>query len=130
MFRQIPSAFTHFSWIMILLILGNMAELSPLHHHEEEHACLQIDGTFFYFDKTSVDDETGSEQPALHGIRIGDRHEHPICGICQMASTWLLELPAHYVGNPNSELETRLISSDAIRPISAPFHQRGPPTNS
>jgi hypothetical protein len=70
------------------MLLGNYLDQLPLlHHHEEEHACLEWDGSFYYLE---TDHSAPVSSPLrLNPIRVGDVHDHEICGLCQLLPSLL-----------------------------------------
>ncbi len=70
--------------VLVFVLLGAVAESLPqLHHHQEAHACTQIDGTFFYIE--SVDNPLRTEHGTQAvGLRHGEEHEHETCGLCHL----------------------------------------------
>lgn len=76
---------------LLLLLLVNVVEVLPSHHHhEDEHACAQVDGSFYYVDALEHHHDE-DEGPILRGMRLGDDHDHAACVLCHLLTTGLLE---------------------------------------
>ena len=74
--------------IAVLMLLGGYLENLPLlHHHEEEHACLEWDGSFFYLETEGA--APVSAPLRYLPVRIGESHDHDPCGLCQILPSLL-----------------------------------------
>ncbi len=73
--------------LVLMLLSGHALEFIPdTHAHEDGHACMQLDGSFYYIDEVAHDHDHDEEGPFLRGMRIGDNHDHPECPFCQLVS--------------------------------------------
>lgn len=76
---------------LLLLLLATFGQITPdLHHHEEEHACASVEGTFVYLTAINPDAPDHVHGPTLRGMRFGDSHEHHDCSLCHLLT---LDLP-------------------------------------
>lgn len=128
---RIPRKPAHIA-VAVLLLLGNLLETLPLlHHHEEQHACIQTGDGYFFLETAAhhLESETGGSVPYLISFRVGDYHQHALCALCQLIPSFLESSPAivvfsdpgrlgHHGGEPNARSSCRY----AHLP-------RGPPSN-
>ncbi len=116
-----------------VLLLGNMFETLPfLHHHEEQHACIQTELGNFYLEMDEHRHATEEDEsvPHLRPFRMGEHHHHDFCALC------------HYVPSLQKTARASLSFFDvgpAVHlggnPVAAAFYchahkPRGPPSSS
>jgi len=112
--------------IAVLMLLGNYLDSLPLlHHHQQEHACLEQNGSYFFL---VADPAQPSSAPLrLTPIRIGEHHEHRLCGLCQLLPS-LLDgqlLPVSYPAT--AALFVSFVDVGAVACHPGPYRPRGPP---
>ena len=109
------------------MVFGYLSEALPfLHHHEEQHVCVQVDGSWYYLEATPH----GSSSPdneILVAMHLGKGHEHEICALCQLLPSLLdvtLEETVYPGGEPFLSLHETLAHGAAVFGPNLP---RGPP---
>ncbi len=72
--------------LVLLLLSGHALEFLPdSHAHEDGHACVQMDGSYFYIHDAGHE-MSSPDEPSLRGITLGEDHEHHGCSFCHLVS--------------------------------------------
>lgn len=131
MSRTSLKRFTQAWWTLMGLMLPALLVLETLplahHHHEEEHVCVEDSGTFHEVDFTESD-RTESDHPfQVSALHVGDAHDHPVCGLCFIASKWKIEAQS---ATSFDGAEQVYVTDWALAHVSAAaltYRPRGPP---
>ena len=115
----------------MLLALGlNVLRFFPaLHHHEEQHACIGKSGSYYHLETEPHQhtDQFGKTTPHLVRVRLGDAHNHELCGLCQFIPS-LLDGQPQTVTHGVVALIRRTSTGESSLTRGAETHRpRGPP---
>jgi len=115
------------SSLIALALLGYLSESLPqLHHHEDQHACVEVEG-LQHNQKIIPPETTSVSTEKLEGILLDDGHIHAHCALCQL----LPSLLGISYSPANFEVNLAIAYSDlnARRPQSqfSAHRSRGPP---
>ena len=121
---------TWVSGLTVFALCFNILRILPdMHHHEEQHACVGLQGEFFHLETEPHQhtDHSGETIPHLVRVRLGDAHHHELCGLCQFLPSLLdVQAKSHAYGVITQAWRTRASELSLTR-NAADHRPRGPP---